>query len=190
MARAMNFDAEWDTNSLKVLYQRLGHVPKEASNAVRKALRVNVNELRTLIRAEMPVVGGSVKHRHSWSHAEGPSRKSKSARRGGMKAAVKSKVSAEYAAVYGGGLPYYVANEFGGGAKFVNRAGHKQYIPIRERSPSLKSLGLYDQYGGQQGAAGWFFYPTTAKHLPRIQQSAVKAAEQAVRQSLSGRIGT
>lgn len=187
---AYSFDSKWDTSSLTELHRRLGHVPQEASNDVRKALRVNVNEMRTLIRAEMPVVGGTVKNRHPWSHATGASRKRKGARRGQMRASVKSKVSAEYAAVMGGaGVPFFIANEFGGGAGFVNKKGHKVYIPTRKRSPSMASLGFKNVKGNGRGAAGWFFYPTAYKHLPRIQKAAVAAAGQAVRTALAGRIG-
>lgn len=182
-----------DVSSIDMLNRRLARVPAEAAKQVAKRNRQHANSLVKLIKAEMPVAGGVVKHRASWSHAKWGSTSRTSGPKGTKRRSVRSKVGADYASVLGGGptVPYWFASEFGGGAHFTNKAGNKQYIPTRERSPSLKSKGLFDYTGKtQRGAVGWFFYPTAELYTEHIRDAIVRDAEEIVRRELSGRLGT
>jgi hypothetical protein len=191
---AYSFDSKWDVSSLKELDRRLARVPAEAAKQVAKRNRQHANELAKRIRAEMPVAGGVVKHRHSWSHAKyGSSSRKSAGGKGKLRRSVRTKVGADYASVLGGGpltsqegKSYFYANEFGGGASFVNRAGNKQFIPTREREPTVKASGLFDRSGTQRGSAGWFFYPTAEQYAPDIRTAIVRDAEAIVRHELSG----
>lgn len=187
---AYSFESKWDTSSLTELNKRLSRVAKEAYAEVRKSNRAHANHLRDKIRTATPVAGGSVQHRSSWSKERGASRRNRS-RHGQMKASIKSRVGADYAAVVGGGprTPYFNVNEFGGGALWSNRTSSKRHvIPVRARSASIKSLGFKDKSNTQRGAAGWFFYPTIHQEFPLIEKQLVDDAVRVVTRTLSGRI--
>ena len=182
-----------DVHSIDELQRRLSRVPAEAAKQVRKRNRQHAAELVKRIKAEMPVAGGMVKHRHPWSHAKYGTSRSSAGGKGKLRRSVRGKVGADYASVIGGGpltsqegKSYFFANEFGGGASFVNRAGNKQFIPTRERSPSVKAAGLFDRSGTQRGSAGWFFYPTAEQYAPDIRTAIVRDAEAIVRHELAG----
>ena len=178
-----------DVHSLDELQRRLSRVPAEAAKQVSKRNRQHAAELVKRIKVEMPVSGGTVKHRHPWSHAKYGSGSRRSAGgKGKLRRSIRSRVGADYANVLGGNAatPYFIVNEFGGGAKFVNGKGNKVYIPVRERSPSVKSLGLFDRSGTQRGAAGWFFWPTAEHYSPAIRTAIVRDAEAIVRRELAG----
>ena len=68
--------------------------------------------------------------------------------------------------------------------------GHEHVIPVRERAPTIKSLGLFDRSGTQRGSAGWFFYPTAQQYGPSIRTAIVRDAEAIVRRELAGKLGT
>ena len=179
---AYSFDSKFDAKSLDVLERRLSRVASEAAKEVRTSNRRHANRLADLIRDATPRGGGTVQHRHPRSKATGPS----SGGTGGMKRAVRARATAGSASVVGGmqRTPYFIVNEFGGGVKWTN--GRKSHgIPVRERAPSMASLGLYDDHGGQRGSAGWFFYPTVRKYLPDIQRDLVRDAERVVRSELT-----
>jgi hypothetical protein len=195
---AYSFDSKWDVSSIDELERRLSRVPAEAAKQVRKRNRQHAAELVKRIKAEMPVAGGMVKHRHPWSHAKyGSGSRKGSGTKGKLRRSVRAKVGADYASVLGGGSQtsqdgksYFFANEFGGGASFVNKKGRKVFIPTRERSPSLKSQGLFDRSGTQRGAAGWFFYPTAEQYAPTVRTAIVRDAEAIVRRELAGSLDT
>jgi phage gpG-like protein len=188
---AYSFDSKWDVSSLDELQRRLSRVPAEAAKQVSKRNRQHAAQLVKRIKVEMPVAGGTVKHRHSWSHETGLSRRGPGGS-GKLRRSIRTRVSSDYANVLGGNAatPYFIVNEFGGGAKFVNGKGNKVFIPVRERSPSVKSLGLFDRSGTQRGAAGWFFWPTAEHYAPAIRTAIVRDAEAIVRRELAGRLGT
>jgi hypothetical protein len=183
---AFGHDTKFDITSLDQFQRRLGRVPLEASKQVSKRNRQHANQLRDVIRREMPVSGGTVKYRHDGSKAKGLSRKG-GARRGAMKGSVRSRASADSASVVGGGTsatPHFYANEFGGEARWTSRTG-EHHIPVRARSKSLAQLGLKNESGNGRGAAGWFFWPTARKYLPTIALALRRDAEAIVRRELA-----
>lgn len=181
---AYSFDSKFEAKSLKELERRLSRVASEAVVEVRASNRKHANRLADLIRNETPRGGEAVQHRHPRSKASGASR---SRGTGGMKRSVRSRATADAAAVLGGmkRTPYFIVNEFGGGVKWTNKNGKSHGIPVRERAPSMVALGLYDDHGGQRGSAGWFFFPTVRKYLPDIQEELVRDAERVIRSELT-----
>lgn len=179
--RTQSFDSKWDASSLRELERLLEHVPAESVKAVRKSNRLWAGKLRDLIRGStnLPRLSAKSKKKQGARHDTKRS----------LRWAITSRAGTESSAVVArrSKFPHFNVIEFGGGVMW-RRGSEKHRIGVRKRSPSMKTMGLYDKKGRQRGATGWFFWPTIRDHLDDIQASAVKGAEDAVRRTLPRRI--
>ena len=188
--RAQSFDSQWDASSLAELNRNLGRCPEEALQSVRKSNRKWAALFRDKIRRNTPRLSAKSARKQGKKH---------DTRRGSLMRAVTSRGSMRDASIVARGLgpdgkrsavaPHFKVMEFGGGVMWSSTKSNKSHrIRVLRRSPTMKSLGLFDRGGKQRGASGWFFYPTLRAHEDEYRSEALRGIEDAVRKSLPRRI--
>jgi len=177
------FDSKFDTTDLDVLNRRLSRVSKEAAKAVAKSNREWAKKLVTRIGPSMPHTGAKSLAKQGSKHDTRP---------GAFRRVIRATASADSAAIRGGGkstgkAPHFYAVEFGGGVTWSSPTTSKRHrIGVYPRSPTIKSLGLFDYAGTQRGAAGWFFGPALRKQSPEYVKDMVRSASEVVTAELKG----